>query len=228
MPPLPEALPPAERPAGQLVGETFKLYGRRFWRSLALGLPAAGAFAVPRLLDGTPFLLATPLLAAMLFALSYVGAVAIAADKRVPIGLPFVAGWLVFLPFQFLVLIVILPGIAWLAAFGLVVPVLALERLPFRGSFVRAYRLARADFAHALGSLAAFFIVAFITWTTMTFVLRGFGEQGATTASVIAITVIAPVFFLGMAMLYFDQEARDNAKREGDRAPDPSRDVVER
>ena len=213
MPPLPEALPPAERPAGQLVGETLKLYGRRFWPSLALGFPAAVAFAVPRLLDDSPFLLATPLLAAAFFALSYVGAVAIAADQRVSFRRPFVAGWLVFLPFQFLLLIVVLPGLAWLAVVGLVVPVLALERLPFRDSFVRAYRLGRTDFGHALGSIAALFIVVFITWTTMTFLLRDFGEQAATTASVIAITVIAPVFFLGLAMLYFDQEARDNAKR---------------
>jgi hypothetical protein len=213
VPPLPEALPPAERPAGQLVGETLKLYGRTFWRSLGLGLPAAAAFAVPQLLDGTPFLVATPLLVATLFAVSYVGAVAIAAGSRIPVLRPFVAGWLVFLPFQFLLLIFVLPGLAWLAAVGLVVPVLALERLPWRDAFVRAYRLARADFPHALGSLAALFIVGFITWTTMTFLLRDFGEQGATTASVIAVAVIAPVFFLGLAMLYFDQEARENAKR---------------
>ena len=47
----------------------------------------------------------------------------------------------------------------------------------------------------------------------MTFLLRDFGEQGATTASAIAITIVSPVFFLGLAMLYFDQEARDNVKR---------------
>jgi hypothetical protein len=213
VPALPEALPPAERPAGQLVGETLKLYGRRFWPSLALGIPAACAFGVPQLLDGTRLIVVTPVVGALLFSLSYVGAVAITAGKPIPFVAPFVASCLVFLPFQFLVLLVVLPGLAWLAAVGLVVPVLALERLPFGFAFLRAYRLARADFLHALGALAALFIVGFITWATMTFLLRDLGEQGATAASVIAITVISPVFFLGMALLYFDQEARDNARR---------------
>ena len=31
-------LPPADRTVGQLVAETIRLFGGRFWRSLALGL----------------------------------------------------------------------------------------------------------------------------------------------------------------------------------------------
>jgi hypothetical protein len=60
---------------------------------------------------------------------------------------------LVFLPFPFFTAFFILPGLVWLAAFGLVVPVLALERIGFWLAFLRAYKLARADFVHTLGSL---------------------------------------------------------------------------
>lgn len=209
---LPEPLPPAERPVGQLVGETLKLYGRRFWASLLLGVPVTAAFAIPQLTDNRAVLLVLPLVVSALFALSYVGAVALAAGRPIPFLRPFLGGFLVFLPFQFLAL-VILPGLAWLAAFGLVVPVLALERPPFGAAFGRAFRLARADFIHAFGALAALFVVATITWFTMTFALRDFGEQGATAASAIAILIVGPAFFLGMALLYFDQEARENRRR---------------
>ena len=39
--PLPPPLPPAERTVGQLVAESIRLYGHRFWPSLALGVPVA-------------------------------------------------------------------------------------------------------------------------------------------------------------------------------------------
>jgi hypothetical protein len=39
--PRPPALPPESRTVGQLVAESIQLYRRRFWPSLALGLPIA-------------------------------------------------------------------------------------------------------------------------------------------------------------------------------------------
>ena len=39
--PLPPPLPPETRTVGQLVAETLRLYGRRFWLVLPLGLPIA-------------------------------------------------------------------------------------------------------------------------------------------------------------------------------------------
>src|SRR2546429_9309683 len=45
--PVPPPLPPATRTVGQLVAETIRLYGSRFWRSLALGIaPAAAGLVV--------------------------------------------------------------------------------------------------------------------------------------------------------------------------------------
>ena len=50
--PLPPPLPPETRPVGQLIAESMRLYGRRFWPSLALGLPIGIFGAVARACDG--------------------------------------------------------------------------------------------------------------------------------------------------------------------------------
>jgi hypothetical protein len=38
---LPPPLPPGERTVGQVVAETIRAYGDRFWRVLPLGIPVA-------------------------------------------------------------------------------------------------------------------------------------------------------------------------------------------
>ena len=49
---LPPPLPPEDRTVGQLVAETIRLYGRRFWASLPLGLPLAVTGQTRRLVLG--------------------------------------------------------------------------------------------------------------------------------------------------------------------------------
>jgi hypothetical protein len=208
VPPLPPPLPPAERTVGQLVAESIRLYGRRFWPSLALGIPPAVLNVLVRVLDHWLVVILIPTVGGLLLAASFVGAVAIAAARPVRVPPALVAGTLVFAPFPFLVTIFVLPGLAWLAAFGLVVPVLALERRGLRDGFRRAFALARADFVHALGSLATLAIVVFLTQSALFFVLRGFGDQALAAASFIASLVVSPLLFLGSALLYYDQAAR--------------------
>lgn len=213
MPPLPPPLPPAERTVGQLVAESIRLYGRHFWPSLALGIGPAILNVLARILDHWVTLVLLPTVGGAVLAASYVGAVAIAAERPVRVLPSLVAGFLVFIPFPFLVTAFILPGLIWLAAFGLVVPVLALERRGYLDGFGRAFALARADFVHALGSLATLAIVVFLTQSMLFFVLRGFGDQALAGASFVASLVVSPLLFLGSALLYFDQEAREDAKR---------------
>ena len=43
---LPPPAPPEERTAGQLVAEALRLYGRRFWAALALGVPPTALAAL--------------------------------------------------------------------------------------------------------------------------------------------------------------------------------------
>ena len=70
-----------------------------------------------------------------------------------------VVGSVVFVPAAFLALLFVLPAVAWLALVGLVVPVLVLERPGSGAAFRRAVQLARADYLHALGSLATLVIL---------------------------------------------------------------------
>jgi hypothetical protein len=212
VPPLPPPLPPAERTVGQLVAESIRLYGRRFWPSLALGIGPAALNVLVRVLDHWVTIVLIPTFGGAVLAASYVGAVAIAAEQRIRVLPALVAGILVFVPFPFLVTIFILPGLAWLAVFGLVVPVLALERRGLLEGFRRAFDLARADFVHALGSLATLAIVVFLTQSMLFFVLRGFGDQALAGASFVASLVVSPLLFLGAALLYYDQAARQDAK----------------
>jgi ABC-type Na+ efflux pump permease subunit len=61
---------------------------------------------------------------------------------------------------------------------------------------------------HALGSLATLAIVFFLTRFVLFFLLRGAGNAADRVAIFLADLVIAPVVFLGAALLYFDQAAR--------------------
>jgi hypothetical protein len=106
------------------------------------------------------------------------------------------------------VLAFVLPGLAWLAAVGLVVPLLVVEETPLRRAFARAWELARAGYVHALGSLATLAIVVFLTQTVLAFILRGAGGTAVSTAFVLANVVISPLLFVGAALLYVDQAAR--------------------
>src|SRR3954469_19084285 len=44
--PRPAALPPRERTVGQLIAESIRLYGARFWAVIPLGVPLAAEHAV--------------------------------------------------------------------------------------------------------------------------------------------------------------------------------------
>ena len=209
---VPPPLPPAERTVGQLVAESLRLYGRRFWPSLALGVPPAILNLLARILDDTLLLVVVPIAGGVLLSLSYVGAVALASEQPLAVARAIAGGVLVFLPFPFFTAFFILPGLVWLAAFGLVVPVLALERIGFWLAFLRAYKLARADFVHTLGSLATLAILVFLTQSMLFFLLRGTSDQTLDIASFVAALVVSPLLFLGSALLYFDQAAREDLR----------------
>ncbi|HSC93078.1 MAG TPA: hypothetical protein VLB86_15605 [Gaiellaceae bacterium] len=207
----PQALPPSERTVGQLVAETIRLYGRRFLLCVLLGVPAAvldlTAAGAARTTAFWIALTAGP----VLLTLSYIGATLVALDaSREPrrLALAFVAGVLVFVPFPLLASLFIIPGLAWLAFFGLTVPAILVEGRGFRDGLNRATRLARADYVHALGSLAALAIVYFVSRFGLAVLLRGQGDQTEAVAAFVADMVISPLLFLGAALLYVDQAAR--------------------
>jgi MFS family permease len=230
---LPPPAPPAERTAGQLVGEAMRLYGRRLWAALLIGLPPtlagvllavladSGASRIARL--SVALAAGAPALSA-----SYVAASVIATGRRPPgrtLLVAFVAGVLVLLPVPFLATLLVLPALAWFALFGLAVPAAIVEQLELKQALARAVQLARADFVHVLGSLAATVIVAFVSAGVLQFLLVQFGETAAGVAAFIAIILLAPLVLFAAALLYFDQAARVVAtpSRKGLTAPRPRR-----
>jgi hypothetical protein len=102
----------------------------------------------------------------------------------------------------------ILPGLVWFAFVGLSVPAAVVEGTGVRASLARGVALGRADFVHALGSLAALAIIVFLTRAMLFILLKGFGESTERVASFVADLVVSPLLFLGAALLYFDQAAR--------------------
>lgn len=208
---LPPPAPPEERTAGQLVGEALRLYGRRFWKALALGigpvLVAIGVTALPS--PQNLFFAATG--GAIVVTLCYVGACLLTRDvetTRASVLTAVLVGSLVFAPVPFLTRILVFPAVVWLALFGLCVPVALYERKGLQESLGRALALARADFVHALGSLAALGIVGVISALALSALLIQFGDQARSTAALLPLLLVSPLLLLGAAQLYFDQAAR--------------------
>jgi hypothetical protein len=206
VPELPPPLPPHARTVGQLVGETIRAYGEHFWPALPLGIPLAlvdqacvhqsGGVQIVVFFAAAPFLVA-----------AYVWACALVLGTR-PGRSAFLVGLVVYLPFPLLRAIYILPAVAWFAFVGLAVPAALVERRSFRDALGRGVELGRADYVHALGSLATLVIVVGVGEITLTTLLRTQGEASARGALVLADVVLSPLLYLGGAMLYLDQAAR--------------------
>jgi hypothetical protein len=211
----PEALPHETRPVGQLIAETLRFYGRIFWRALPLGLTVAVADQFVREVSLEAKILAL-LACAPAFSVAYAAASALVAERVPPAALwlrAVVLGTVAFAPAAVVLPWFALLAFGWLAFVGLVVPVVMIEGAGWRAAFPRAFRLARADYVHALGSLATLAILFFLTRLALALLLRDTGDQTERVAIFLADLVLAPVMFLGSALLYFDQAARLKSKR---------------
>lgn len=202
----PQPLPPAERTVGQLVAETVRLYGDNFWRVLPLGLVLAAANQVTFdrrvAIQALVLAAATPVVTA-----AYIVACRLALGAR-PTFTAFAVGCLVFLPVAGLTLVYVLPGLAWLALFGLAVPAAMVEGLGPRAALGRGLRLGTADYVHALGSIATLTILFALTRVMLAIVLQTQGDNELRVALFLADLVVSPIVFLGAALLYVDQAAR--------------------
>jgi hypothetical protein len=239
--PLPPPLPPAERTVGQLVAEAIRLYGQRFWPAVLLGLPVAVADQLE--LDRSVAERIAILCAfAPVFTLAYAAACTVVPGAE---GRPetrtwltaLAAGTLVFLPAAALFPWFALAAVLWLGLGSQVVPAAMLERRSLGGSFRRGLELARADYVHAAGALATLAILFGLTRLVLGFLLRAQADNTVRVSIFLADVALAPMLFIGAALLYFDQAARvgsgsrrrrrtnaalpdaDDADRE--RGPDP-------
>jgi hypothetical protein len=218
VPELPKPLPPGERTVGQVIAESIRAYGNDFWRMLPLGFPLAladqlnvhqtSAVQIAVLWGTTP-----------LFVAAYIWACRRILDAR-PTQVAIGVAVLIWLPFPALRAVFLLPGVAWLAFIGLAVPAAMVEKLGFRDALSRGRQLGTADYAHALGSLAALVVVVGVAANTLSALLHTQSDNGARAALFISDLVLSPLLFIGGALLYVDQLARIGTRRPEPRSRD--------
>jgi hypothetical protein len=208
-----------------------RLYGSRFWPSLALGVgPALVGAAIVELPRTLAWIL-VPTVGTALWSAAYIGACRLAVGAgSANTGVAFVVGCVAFAPLL-LQRMAVVPGfdlvtLAFFAFVSLGVPAALVERRPVGAALRRGTRLARADYVHVLGSLATLVITIFLSGLVLVVVLHGFGDQAIRAAALLALLVLAPVFLLGAALLYVDQAARavssaprPRRRRDGDVHP---------
>jgi hypothetical protein len=214
--PLPPPLPAAERTVGQLVAESIKLYGRHFLRALPLGVIIAAVnqltFDVDRYVAGGVLLLAAPV-----FSAAYAYACQLEVEVPAPGRSWLVAvavGSLVFVPAALLFPWFALAAVLWLALVGLAVPAAMREGTGFVESLRRGFELGRTDYVHAAGALATLVILFFLMRIGLALLLEAQADNTVRTAIFLSDAVLAPLLFLGGAVLYEDQRARLDSRRD--------------
>lgn len=209
--PLPPPLPPETRTVGQLVAETLKLYGEHWQAALLIGLPAALLSAIATGFDREQTLVVVPFVGALAATASFVGACSVVLGAPVrsrAAARAFLVGIVVWVPFPFLAVVFVVPGLAWLALIGMAVPAALAEGLGARAALRRGLELGRADYVHALGGLATLALVVFLTQIAASLLLQNYADNSERLAAFLAGLVLSPVLFLGGALLYGDQAAR--------------------
>jgi hypothetical protein len=216
---------PPERPLtlSEVLSETVTIYTRRPWAAIGLGLVVGGSRLLTEL---TPDLLDILLVALALTAV-------FAATARLVAGDTFVEAWaqvalrspvllvltfvvtvpaLIAIPIFYLFII----GALWVALMGFSIPVTMLERDPdvtnafdrIAYALLRSIRLARAEYLHALGVIAALLMIYLVFAFALGAALIGFADNGVLVAALLVRVVLAPFFFIGLAVLYYEQRAR--------------------
>ncbi len=214
-----------ERPlrVSEVIAETMRLYGDRIWS--AFGLGAVEALVV--LAADVAGRVVGLVLLAVAFTLVFAAAARIVAGDgfreawgQVAVRLAVLAplGFVVAVPFavSFGYLVLMAVAIAWLALTGLAIPVAMLERESGNEGWLarvsyalrRAIALARAGYLHALGVSAVLVLAYLVFGILLSGLLAGFADNSGKIALLLAQIVLAPFFFFGLAILYYDQRAR--------------------
>lgn len=216
---------PPDRPLqlGELLSETIRIYSQRPWAALGIGLVEGGAYLLAAL---TPDLLDVLVIALAFTAIFGAAARLVSGDSfaeawaqvglRAPVlvVLTFVVAVPTVISLTYLFLFVI--AALWVALMGFSIPVAVLERDPdvtnafdrIAFSLLRSLRLARAEYLHALGVVAALIIAYLVLGIGLAVGLVGFADNGRVIAAALVQVVLAPFFFLGLSVLYFEQRAR--------------------
>src|SRR5262245_18190464 len=201
----PADVPLAERTVGQLIADTIRLYGQRFWRSLGLGIPAAAFTVGASFFEGGPRIGYGLIVGPLALGASLVWGVMLATGGRNAPWRALVAGAIAFLPLAASRAVVFtgvyFVALAWFALFGLAVPSILVEGRQLGDALGHGLRLACADLIHAFGTVDALAIVVIVSIFSLSLLIAGFGVQSITVSAVLAVVVMSLLFFLGSALL---------------------------
>jgi hypothetical protein len=227
--------PPPDRPLklGELLAETVRLYGERIGASFGLGAFVAGSLLLAL---ATQHIVPLVALASIAFTASYAAAARLVngdaffeAWAQVGLRFPILLALTVIVSVPFVLgridPLLLIFAVAWLAFVGFSIPVAMLEREPggegwlgrLGFALARSVDLAKGEYLHSFGVAAALVLIYVLLGTVLAAALAGFADNGGLAATVIVQIVLGPFFFLGLAVLYFDQRARGSnlpAKRE--------------
>jgi hypothetical protein len=214
-----------DRPLGlsEILAETIRIYGERLWGALGIGCIVAAAFLVGVVTHPIAYVavVSVAFTAAWAAATRLVSGDGLSeAWAQVALQLPvlLVLTLVVSVPVAVALsqLFLILLAVAWLAFVGFSIPVAVTEREEARPLWYqrlgfalhRAIVLARVEYLHAAGVAAALVLIVLLLGIVLAAALRGWADNGQLAAAALAQIVLAPFFFIGLSVLYFEQRVR--------------------
>jgi hypothetical protein len=216
---------PVDRPLklGELLAETVRIYGERVWAALGLGALYAGALLGSALVNVALYFAVASVMVAAAYGVAarlVLGDTLREAWAQVAVRLPvvLVLALVVGLPFVLAssYLLLAIAAAFWIAFTGFSIPVAVVERPDVRSGWVasisyaleRTIALARVEYLHAVGVAAALLVANLLIGNILQAALQGFADNTALAAALLTQVVLAPFFFLGLSVLYFEQRAR--------------------
>ena len=231
MPPMKPSKLEVDEPlrAGEVLAAAFREYGRRPVTYMSIGVVEALASLASY--EGVGIHPAAGYaIAALSFLACFTATVCVAsgwsfADARARIRNAFVAlaglAFVVGLPqtlgrFDAVVILIV---ILWLAVTAFAIPIVLYEQHPERpvripGMFTalrRSMTLSQVAYLHAALAVAILLAVSFLVTIVLVNALNNFGDQGQLAALLISRAVLVPVVFIGLFVLYLEQQQRQRA-----------------
>ena len=215
-------------PLGEILAQTVEVYRERIWAALGVGSFLSATLLIARAAPDWADITILSLALTACYAASsrlasgdrFAEAVAQIAAQALPL---LVLTVVVSVPLALALtdFVTLLLVVAWIALTGFSIPVAMLERNPDSDSsfaqlgysMTRAVALARAEYLHALGVVAALAGIYVFAGGFLATALAGFAENRGFGAFLLVQIVLAPFFFLGLSVLYFEQKARALSSR---------------
>jgi hypothetical protein len=212
---------------GEVMAAAIRIFGERLWPFLVLGSVVAGAFLLFSVVPIAAFiaLISIVFVVALAMTAALVDGASLeqAARRCLPLAPDLVLlALVVAVPFYVssLFVVLLIAGAAWLALTGLAVPVAVLEKPAEERVLGRAlhglrrgFVLSRAAYLHAFGVIAALVLVQLLFSVLLSVALSAYADNPLFVAQALTQIVLAPFFFLGLTVLYFDQQARSGEDR---------------